>query len=149
MVPGIDSRIIEQCNEKKMRGETNLSILIKNMQPVLQEGDYVFALVKDIKPLNLDEVLFYFREKDDITVVVKKEFADAQKLSYNYLSAWITLNIHSSLEAVGLTAAFASSLAQEGISCNVVAAFYHDHIFVAKTDAVRAMQALHKLSANP
>jgi len=132
-----------------MSGETNLSILIKSMQPMLQEGDYVFASVKDIKLLNLDEVLFYFREKEEITVVIKREYADVMQLSYNYISAWITLNIHSSLEAVGLTAAFAGALAQDGISCNVVAAFYHDHIFVAKTDSVKAMEALLKLSANP
>jgi hypothetical protein len=132
-----------------MSGETNLSILIKSMQPMLQEGDYVFASVKDIKLLNLDEVLFYFREKEEITVVIKREYADVMKLSYNYISAWITLNIHSSLEAVGLTAAFAGALAQDGISCNVVAAFYHDNIFVARTDAVKAMESLLKLSAKP
>lgn len=132
-----------------MSGEMNLSILIRNMQPVLQEGDYVFSVVEEIKSLNLEEVLFYFREKEEITVVVRREYADARQLPYNYISAWITLNIHSSLEAVGLTAAFTSALAQEGIGCNVVAAFYHDHIFVAKTDAAKAMQALRKLSAKP
>lgn len=132
-----------------MSGETNLAILIKNMQPVLQEGDYVYTLVEDIKSMNLEEILFYFREKDEITVVVKREYADAQKLSYNYISAWITLNIHSSLEAVGLTAAVSAGLAKEGISCNVVAAFYHDHIFVGKADAAKAMEALLKLSAKP
>lgn len=130
-----------------MSGETNLSILIKSMQPMLQEGEYVFTSVKDIKLLDLDEVLFYFREKEEITVVIKREYADVMQLSYNYISTWITLNIHSSLEAVGLTAAFAGALAQEGISCNVVAAFYHDHIFVARTDAVKAMESLLKLSA--
>lgn len=132
-----------------MSGETNLSILIKSMQPMIQEGDYVFAAVRDIKLLNLNEVLFYFREKEEITVVVKREYADIKQLSYNYISAWITLNIHSSLEAVGLTAAVSTGLAKEGISCNVVAAIYHDHIFVAKSDSVKAMEALLKLSAKP
>ena len=56
------------------------------------------------------------------------------------------MDYHSSLEATGLTATFATALAKGNISCNVVAAYYHDHIFVAKKDAERAMEALKKLS---
>eukprot|EP00439_Symbiodinium_sp_Y106_P001530 s7332_g1.t1 len=66
--------------------------------------------------------------------------------SFMYVSAWITLTVHSSLEAVGLTAAFASALAREGISANVVAAFFHDHVFVDIKDAERAVATLQKMS---
>jgi hypothetical protein len=59
----------------------------------------------------------------------------------------ITLKVHSSLEAVGLTAAFSRALTEAGISANVVAAYYHDHIFVPATDAERAIEALRQLSA--
>lgn len=69
-------------------------------------------------------------------------------LSYSYAAAWITLTIHSSLEALGLTSAFSNALAAEGISCNVVAAYYHDHIFVAKGDAERAIMVLERLASN-
>jgi uncharacterized protein len=61
--------------------------------------------------------------------------------------AWITLTVHSSLEAVGLTAAVSKALTEENISCNVVAAFFHDHIFVPVKDAERAMNALQRLIA--
>jgi uncharacterized protein len=87
-----------------------------------------------------------FREQEGLTLVLQKEQADALQLSYSFVTAWITLTVHSSLEAVGLTAAFATALAEENISCNVVAAYYHDHIFVAKPDAARAIAVLEKRS---
>ncbi|WP_367180401.1 ACT domain-containing protein [uncultured Muriicola sp.] len=79
-------------------------------------------------------------------MIIKKELADAKNLKYSFVAAWITLTVHSSLEAVGLTAAFSSALSEQGISCNVVAAFFHDHIFVDKKDAEKAMEILNKFS---
>ena len=63
-------------------------------------------------------------------------------------AAWITLEVHSSLAAVGLTAAFAGALAQANISCNVIAGYYHDHLFVARDDAERALSTLRALAAS-
>ncbi|MDR6525736.1 hypothetical protein J2787_001106 [Chryseobacterium rhizosphaerae] len=130
-----------------MSGEKELAVLLKNMEPVLHSGDYVFCTVQDLKQVSdLDKVLFFFRETEAVTIVLEKATADEWKLGYTYISSWITLNIHSSLEVVGLTAAFANALKQENISCNVVAAYFHDHIFVAKQDAQKAMEALYSLS---
>lgn len=53
----------------------------------------------------------------------------------------ITLDVHSSLEAVGLTAA----LADRGISCNVIAGVYRDHLFVPDDRAEEAVEAFHTL----
>lgn len=130
-----------------MSGEKKLKVLLKNMEPVLNSGDYVFCRVENFKKIaDLDKVLFFFRETEAVTIVLEKTTADEWKLGYTYISSWITLNIHSSLEAVGLTAAFANALKHENISCNVVAAYFHDHIFVAKQDAQKAMEALYNLS---
>jgi len=129
-----------------MAGETNLDTLLRNMTPLLNEGDFVYCTVTDIGIINVESVLAIFKEHEAVTVVVKKEIADQWGLKYEYVAAWITLTIHSSLEATGLTAAFAAALAKEAISCNVVAAYYHDHIFVAKKDAERAMTALKNLT---
>jgi uncharacterized protein len=129
-----------------MSGENDLTQLLKKMQPQLQTGDYVFCTVKDLAKINIADVLMTFKEQEGITVILKKEIADCLSLSYSYIAAWITLTVHSSLEAVGLTAAFAKALTNANISCNVVAAFYHDHIFVAKADAAKAMQVLYSLS---
>ncbi len=88
----------------------------------------------------------FFREEEGITIIIRKEMADSLSLAYSFVAAWITLTVHSSLSAVGLTASFSKALAEKGISCNVVAAFYHDHIFVDKKDAEMAMKVLAELS---
>jgi hypothetical protein len=129
-----------------MSGETNLNTLLKNMTPILNEGDYVYCNVPTITLADIADILGLFKEEEGFTIILKKEIADQLHLEYSYIAAWITLTIPSSLEATGLTAAFATALAQENISCNVVAAYYHDHIFVAKKDADRAMEALKRLS---
>ena len=129
-----------------MTGEANLSILIRTLHPVLNEGEYVFCRVKDLDNIDFGHLLFHFKESEGITIVVGKEYADASNLEYHNIFSWISLEVHSSLNAVGLTATFSNALYEEGISCNVVAAFYHDHIFVARKDAENAMDTLQKLS---
>ncbi|HEY4327942.1 MAG TPA: ACT domain-containing protein [Mucilaginibacter sp.] len=131
-----------------MSGETNLNTLLKTMTPVLNNGDYVFCTIENIQTIPHDKILGSFRETEGVTVILEKSTADELMLPYSYISAWITLNVHSSLEAVGLTAAFSNALAKENISCNVVAAYYHDHIFVDQKDAAKAMQVLKQLSAD-
>ena len=92
------------------------------------------------------EPLCLFVEEESVTVIVPKSQADSLGLPYSTTFAWITLTVHSSLEAVGLTAAVASALAKSNISCNVVAAYYHDHLFVPAQDAARAMDVLQALT---
>jgi hypothetical protein len=129
-----------------MEGEKNLEKLLQTMKPSHNEGDYVFCVVKDVTALNNSDIVMLFRESEAFTVIIKKELADSLKLEYSFVASWITLTVHSSLEAVGLTAAFSKALSQEGISCNVVAAFYHDHIFVNKNDTDKAMEILNRFA---
>eukprot|EP00933_Yihiella_yeosuensis_P001519 TRINITY_DN102508_c0_g1_i1.p1 TRINITY_DN102508_c0_g1~~TRINITY_DN102508_c0_g1_i1.p1 ORF type:complete len:143 (+),score=20.87 TRINITY_DN102508_c0_g1_i1:123-551(+) len=131
-------------------GETDLTTILKSLKPKLNEGDYIFATVKAddavIEAIPRKDILCEFKELEGVTLVVKKEVADSNSIPYSYVAAWITLEVHSSLEAVGLTALFAKALAAEAISCNVIAGFYHDHLFVGKEDAQKALEALMKLS---
>ncbi len=129
-----------------MTGEKDLAILLKTINPILQEGDFVFCVVNQINNINAADIVMSFKEKEGLTVIIKKELADELSLPYSYVASWITVSVHSSLEAVGLTAAISTALAKENISCNVVAAFYHDHIFVDKRDAEKAQHILLKLS---
>lgn len=129
-----------------MTGEKDLAILLKTMQPKQVPGDYVFCTVQERNQVPVEDIILFFKEEEGITLIIRKELADRLQLSYHFVAAWIILTVHSSLEAVGLTAAFSTALGKEGISCNVVAAFYHDHIFVDRKDAEKAMLVLKSLS---
>lgn len=125
-----------------MPGESDINILLKKMTPILNDGEYVFCTVPDNFTLNLHDIISLFKEGEGTTIILSKLTADKLKLSYSFVSSWITLTVHSSLESIGLTAAFSNALAKDGISCNVVAAYYHDHIFVNIKDAQKAMKVL-------
>jgi hypothetical protein len=129
-----------------MIGETDLAKILKTLKPKHNAGDYVFCVVNDLNTFNLNEIIFFFREEEGTTVILRKDVADKLNLEYTFVAAWITLTVHSSLEAVGLTATFSKALAEDGISCNVVAAYHHDHIFVPRKDGEKALKVLTKLS---
>ena len=131
-----------------MGGETNLSILIKNMQPILNDGQYVFSTVSTINALDFNKIILFFKEKEGFTIIIEKNYADTEGVKYTSEFAWITLHVHSALDAVGLTAAFSKALADNNISCNVVAGFYHDHIFVQHELGQQAVDVLTQLSNN-
>jgi hypothetical protein len=125
-----------------MSGETNLAILLSNMNPILNEGDYVFCTIQQLDLIDLSIMIGSFKEQEGVTVIIPRAYADTIDLKYTSIMSWITLKVHSSLEAVGLTAAFSNILAKNNISCNVLAGYYHDHIFVLKQDAGKAMELL-------
>jgi hypothetical protein len=131
-----------------MTGEKDLDMLLKTMKPFHNDGCYVFCTVESLTKEHTDEAVFIFKEAEGNTIVVTREIADLLGLEYSFIASWITLDVHSSLEAVGLTALFAKALSDNGISCNVVAAYYHDHIFVNQADTVKAMEILRHLSVS-
>ncbi|MPW36082.1 ACT domain-containing protein [Vibrio sp. B1Z05] len=126
-----------------MSGITELTQLLESMQPELQNDEFVFCTVqgelKDFVALN---PIATFIESEGLTLVVEKQAAAKAQLAFDGSFKKITLTVHSSLEAVGLTAAVATKLAEKGISANVIAAFYHDHIFVQSAKAEQALAAL-------
>ena len=129
-----------------MSGETELKKLLQEMKPRLNKGKFVFCTVETLQKANALDPLCSFQEEEAVTVILTKEQADEASLTYSGIFAWITLTVHSALEAVGLTAAVSKALTEANISCNVVAAYYHDHIFIPVKDAKRAMAVLTDLS---
>ena len=123
----------------------DLDTLIASMQPELQPGVYVFASLPHDALTSGAGIVATFREREGLTVVMEESAAQAAGIAPLFRAAWITLTVHSDLNAVGLTAAFARALGEAGISCNVIAAAWHDHIFVPVDDAARAMDALSAL----
>jgi len=128
-------------------GETSLSKLLATMSPELMPDEYVFCSVKgEYGDLNELSPLASYREAEGLTLVITKKAAVANKLNFESVFKGITLTIHSSLDAVGLTAAVSTKLAEKGISANVIAAYYHDHIFVQAEKAALALEALGEFS---
>lgn len=131
-----------------MAGETDLAKLLATMSPVLFPQTYVYCTVayRDVARYQALEPLATYREDEGLTLVLARSDADEAGLDYGPLLRRITLNVHSALEAVGLTAAVSAVLTREGISANVIAAYHHDHIFVPEADAERALAALRALT---
>lgn len=131
-----------------MTGEKNLKTLLASMSPELLEGEFVFCTFKNSlygDHLELEPIAS-FLESEGLTLVVPKLKADEQGLSYESVFRRITLRVHSSLDAVGLTAAFSQKLTDHGISANVIAGYYHDHIFVQTDCAEKALEALNEFA---
>jgi len=131
-----------------MSGITELDELLKSMQPALLEPEYVFCTVigELVDYVSLNPVATFI-EAEGLTLVLEKAVAEKARLQFEGTFRQITLTVHSSLEAVGLTAAVSNKLAEKGISANVIAAYYHDHIFVQSSKAQMALLALQEFAA--
>ena len=130
-----------------MSGETDLSRLIVAMRPAVREGEYVFVSLTRLPDVECEATV---REDEGVTCVVRRAVADDRGWAYDFVAGWITLEVHSALAAVGLTAAVSQVLTSQGISCNVIAGYFHDHLLVPLdrvADAVRALEELSTASA--
>ncbi len=126
----------------------DLSLLIKSMEPVLNPGVFAFVSVENAGQLASVQVIASIVENEGYSAVISESDALALGLQVFFRASWITLKVNSDLQAVGLTAAFASALGKDGISCNVVAGTYHDHIFVPVDRAADAMLVLKTLESS-
>jgi hypothetical protein len=87
-----------------------------------------------------------FREEEGLTLIMPRHEAEAAGLAGAFPCRMITLNVHSSLQAVGFLATVAARLAAAGISANAVSALHHDHLFVPVERAEEAVRILKQLA---
>ena len=129
-----------------MVGETNLNELIKSMSASLVDGLYVFATVECGKVPEGLSPRMVFEEAEGTTLIVLQSEAEQHDLPYEFPCRMITLNIHSSLEAVGFMARISSELAKHDMGVNPVSGFFHDHLFVPAGREGDAMAVLKEMS---
>ena len=135
-------------DRSEQSGESDLLTLIPSMAPVLDDQTWAFVSV-DAALIDVysDVALAVFKESEGATVVIPWDRSSEFEICSAPM-ARITLEVHSSLEAVGLTAAVSQALASEAISANIMAGYFHDHIFVPESAGERAMACLTLLSAS-
>ena len=130
-----------------MTGETDLKTILHSLSPHLHNDVYVFCTIADGHYGDYAEAkpIASFQEPEGLTLVLSQDCADAHGLSYGGLFRCISLQVHSSLESVGLTAVVAGKLAAYEISANMIAGYYHDHLFVPDARAIEALDLLNNL----
>ena len=132
-----------------MNAETDLTTLIKSLKPRTLPATYVFCSLKDADygVLSHTNPLASYAEPEGLTLVLTRESANQEGLAYEGTFRCISLQVHSSLKAVGLTAAVTGELAANDISANVIAGYHHDHIFVPSRQAEPALRLLETMSS--
>jgi len=135
-----------------MSGITELDLLLKTMSPVLLEKQYIIISTQE----NFEEIIKYnpiaiIQEKEGKTIIIEKNIADNNNIKYKEIFKCITLNVNSSLSAIGFTAVISNELTKNKISANVIAGYYHDHLLVNEVnadDALKVLLTLEKKVAN-
>ena len=131
-----------------MSAITDLNTLLRSLAPIRVPGSYAY-LCLDCGSPSIAELaptaIAQFREAEGLTLIVDADLAASQAQSIMLRCAWIRLEVNSALDAVGLTAAVSNALSESGISCNVIAAAHHDHLFVPLGDAEKALEVLREL----
>ncbi|MHB1534833.1 MAG: ACT domain-containing protein [Acidimicrobiales bacterium] len=129
-----------------MRAEANLEVLLAGLSPRLRSGEYVFVVADGAKPVADSAVVASVVEPEGLSLVLTRHDAERAGLPYDFVAGWITLEVRSTLDAVGLTAAVAAALGEAGISCNVLAGYHHDHLLVPHERVEEAVAVLDELS---
>ncbi len=131
-----------------MTGQTDLGTILATMEPRLSGTEFGFGTTADPTAASaIPGVIATFAEGEGLSVIAPASALAEAGVAHSSGWAKISLTVHSSLSAVGLTAALASALGEAGISANIVAAYFHDHLFVPWKQRHRAMHVLAALAA--
>lgn len=127
-----------------MAGERDLVKILASMQ--VQRRDEPVAVVSIDEPVSLgDGVEALIAEAEGTTAVVTLAEAKRRNWPVDFTAAWLTIDVHTALDGVGLTAALSTALADGGIACNILAGYFNDHLLVPidqANDAIQIIEAL-------
>lgn len=122
---------------------SDLDALLKNMRPVLETQELVFCSLAEEQAEEFFSICQgFYCEREGVTVIIDRHLADLYQLPYQFVFKRITLEVYSSLGAVGFLARISEILAAQGISVNVVSAFHHDHLYIQSHQAAQALETL-------
>ncbi len=130
-----------------MTGEMDVRLMLSTLTVSRRPEIYTMVSLADAGIAIGDGVEALISEAEGTTAVMTQHAAERLGASGDFEACWLTLDVHSSLEAVGLTAAVAEALADDDIPCNVLAGFHHDHLLVPVDKADRALECLAELRA--
>jgi hypothetical protein len=130
-----------------MNQRHDLAGMLAELQPRLSQREYVFCTraTPDLDGLAALQPFAVVCESEGLTLVLERRHAELAGLDYSGTFRRISMGVHSSLHAVGLTAAISGALAGHGISANMIAGFHHDHVFVPAPEAAEALAILEAL----
>lgn len=132
---------LNSCRIAKMTGERHLGRMLAALEPRQRAGEFVFVTGSSVDAPIFASVF----EDEGWTFVLERSDAELHGLAFDFVAAWITLTVQSALDAVGLTAAVSGALADAGISCNVLAGRFHDHLLVPYDEVDEALAVLEGL----
>ena len=130
-----------------MSGEKDLLKLLENLSPAMSEDEYVFCTFIDSSYGDFSELkpVASMMEKEGLSLVLEKKKAERANIKFESTFRCISLGVHSDLTSIGLTAKISSALCENGISSNIIAGYFHDHVFVPSHQAENALKVLHQL----
>ncbi len=139
----------ENTTEPETSGSTDLSAMLDSLRVSVRPVPYVVVALTnhDQIPTVGGDIGAVIEEAEGFTVVSTLSRAAHEGWRHDFVASWLTLEVHSSLEAVGLTAAFSRQLGRAGIPCNVIAGFFHDHILVPVDKADAAVAVIEALGS--
>jgi hypothetical protein len=131
-----------------MSGERDINKLLQQMKPSVHPEVFAFCCFPDGQlPPGLTPVGTFW-EVEGLTAIVPLSQAQSLGIDHQFVSRMITLTVHSALDAVGFLARITAALAVQNISCNVVSAYHHDHLFVPESRLNDSLQVLEALASN-
>ena len=129
-------------SEPVTRGETDLGRILEGLHVRQRDGVFVFVTIPPGRPLPDLPLSAMVSEVEGTTVVMNRDVADGASLDYEFEAAWLTIETHTSLTAVGLTASVSTALAMHSIPVNIIAGYHHDHLLVPYDRADDAIAAI-------